>query len=197
MEIYAREIFSRVYEIDNAFKNIALAFEYLGKNSFEGSSYNFSEHYAFHIENFLLRLTSVIDRSYLLAGSTMLMENTKIERLGGNRLIHKKLEDFSPEAAETLKKMEEQVASLRQSRNTVAHQAGFSSKNLSLIQTVENVNAEMSKSLTDIMPLDDMKKETRDEVLLPFKNIVTSIDKSVEDLLNSLSFVYTDLLEST
>lgn len=67
------------------------------------------QHHTFHIENFLLRLTSVIDRSYLLAGSTMLMENSKIERLGGNRNVHKELSTFSPRTLDILKSMEDAV----------------------------------------------------------------------------------------
>ncbi|MCK9698671.1 hypothetical protein [Pseudomonas syringae] len=68
MEQYAQDVFNRVAEIDNSFKNIDIAIECLSKKTYADSKYNFSEHHTFHIENFLLRLTSVVDRSYLLAG---------------------------------------------------------------------------------------------------------------------------------
>src|SRR5690606_25468603 len=94
-EQYAQNVFSRVYEIDNAIKSMNIALEYLSKSKFDGTEYNFSEHHAFHVENFLLRLTSVVDRAFLLAGTTMLMENSEIERLGGNKKVSRNLKEFS------------------------------------------------------------------------------------------------------
>ena len=125
-EQYAQNVFSRVHEIDNAIKSMKIALEYLSKSSFYRTEYNFSDHHAFHVENFLLRLTSVVDRSFLLAGTTMLMENSEIERLGGNRKISKNLKEFSTEAISVLEKMENAVEGLRESRNKIAHQSGFS-----------------------------------------------------------------------
>ena len=58
IEIYAQTIFSRVYEIDNALKNMSITMEYLRKKNYEDSEYNFSEHHAHHIENFLLNPSS-------------------------------------------------------------------------------------------------------------------------------------------
>src|SRR5690606_31454515 len=112
------------------------------KNSYKNSRYTFSEHHALHIENFLLRLTSVVDRSYLLAGSTMLMENSKIERRGGNGRVYKELKDFSPSSDDLLKNMEDAIDHLREPRNKVAHQAGFSSKNLCILQAIDNSKIE-------------------------------------------------------
>ena len=99
IEIYAQNIFSRVAEIDNAIKSISITLEYLHQKTYGNSDYNFSEHHVYHIENFLLRVTSVVDRSYLLAGSTIMMENSRIEKIGGNQKIYKKLLNISPDSA--------------------------------------------------------------------------------------------------
>lgn len=199
MEQYSQNIFSRVYEIDNAFKNMSIALEYLGKKTYSDSEYKFSEHHAFHIENFLLRLTSIVDRSHLLAGSTMLMENSKIERLGGNKKVYKELIDFSSVSAEILDKMSVTVKSLRDTRNKVAHQSGYSSRNLSVLQTIENAELESLsvKEITDIMSYDEIKNIVIDDAIQPFKDVLSAIDSLVKELINSLSFVYTGLLEST
>tara|TARA_B110000211_G_C14040065_1_gene536364 strand:+ start:853 stop:1593 length:741 start_codon:yes stop_codon:yes gene_type:complete len=198
LEIYAQDVFSRVSEIDNAFKNMRITIEYLRKTSYNNSGYNFSEHHAFHIENFLLRLTSVVDRSYLLAGSTMLMENEKIEKMGGNGKVTKKLVNFSPTSNTILKTMEETIEHLRLPRNKVAHQAGFSSKNLCVLQIIENAKGESIsvKQITDIMTYDEIKNVVIEESIEQYENVLPLIDNLVKELIDSLSFVYTGLLKN-
>jgi hypothetical protein len=199
MEKYSQDIFGRVAEIDNAFKNINITLEYLSKNIYADSKYNFSEHHAFHIENFLLRLTSVVDRSYLLAGSTMLMENSKIERLGGNGKVHKELSTFSPKSLDILKEMDDAINHLRTPRNKVAHQAGFFSKNLCVLQTLENSRSESlsTKEITDVMSYGEIRDLVIADSLEQFKSVSSILDGLVTELINSLSFVYSGLLKST
>ncbi|WP_136477127.1 Cthe_2314 family HEPN domain-containing protein [Pseudomonas sp. DG56-2] len=194
LEFYSQEIFARVSEIDNAFKNLRIAMEYLGKNDYAPSDYNFSEHHAFHAENFLLRLTSVVDRSHLLAGSTMLMENSKIEKLGGNRKIHEKLESFSPKSFDILNEMKKAIDHLRSHRNQVAHQAGFSNSNLCILQAIEGATTE-SMSITNIMSYEDIKGLVITDSLKEFENVLSTLDGLVTDLINSFSFIYTGLTQ--
>ncbi|MBX8515467.1 hypothetical protein K5D69_12265 [Pseudomonas cichorii] len=197
LEKYAQEIFGRVAEIDNAFKNINITLEYLSRNTYADSKYSFSEHHAFHVENLLLRLTTIVDRSYLLAGSTMLMENRKIERLGGNRTIYKELEVFSPVSSGILKNMEGTLDPLRGSRNKIAHQAGFSSEILCILQAVENSKLESIsiRQITDVISYDELKNLVITESLDGFKSISSTLDAMVSELIDSLSFVYSGLLK--
>jgi hypothetical protein len=199
IEKYSQDIFERTAEIDNAFKNINITLEYLNKSTYTDSKYSFSEHHALHIENFLLRLTSVVDRSYLLAGSTMLMENSQIEKLGGNKKVHKELSTFSPASYEVLNKMENAIDHLRAPRNKVAHQAGFSSKNLCILQAIENSKAESIsiKKITDIMSYDEIKEIVIADSLEKFQSASSVLDGLVTELINSLSFVYSGLLKGT
>ena len=198
IEIYAQNIFSRVYAIDNAFKNISITMEYLRQKTYQDSDYSFSEHHAHHIENFLLRLTSVVDRSYLLAGSTFMMKNSQIEKQGSNKKINKKLLECSPASAAILESMRDTIDELRVPRNKVAHQEGFTSKNLGVLQAIENAKIESisAKEITDIMPYDKIKEVVTDESIKQYETIVLAIDKLVTDLINSLSFVYTGLIQS-
>lgn len=197
-EIYAQNIFSRVYEIDNALKNMSITMEYLCKKNYEDSEYNFSEHHAHHIENLLLKLTSVVDRSYLLAGSTILMENSQIERIGGNQKIYKKLLSISPDSATILENMRDTIKDLQTPRNKVAHQAGFSSKKLCVLQAIENAGIESIsvKEITDTMSYDKIKEVVSDESIEQYESVLLAVDKLVTDLINSLSFLYTGLLQS-
>ncbi|NOI53484.1 hypothetical protein F0248_10380 [Vibrio crassostreae] len=197
IEKYAQDVFSRISEIDNSFKNLSITIEYLKQKNYENSNYNFSEHHSFHIENFLLRLTSVVDRSYLLAGSTMLMDNHNIEKLGGNRKVNQKLSDFSPASAEILKKMESEIDHLRTPRNKVAHQAGFSNKNLCVLQTIENAESESIsvREITNIMTYDQIKDVVIEESIGQYESVLPVMDSLVKELIESLSFVYDGLLD--
>ncbi|HCI76128.1 MULTISPECIES: Cthe_2314 family HEPN domain-containing protein [unclassified Psychrobacter] len=198
IEIYAQNIFSRVAEIDNAIKSISITLEYLHQKTYGNSDYNFSEHHVYHIENFLLRVTSVVDRSYLLAGSTIMMENSRIEKIGGNQKIYKKLLSISPDSATILEEMRDTIKDLQTPRNKVAHQAGFSSKNLCVLQAIESAGIESIsvKEITDIMSYDKIKEVVSDESIEQYESVLLVIDKLVTDLINSLPFRYTDLLQS-
>ncbi|MEH6443037.1 MAG: Cthe_2314 family HEPN domain-containing protein [Oceanospirillaceae bacterium] len=197
IELYAQNIFSRASEIDNVFKNMTIALEYLYEKGYNESKYDFSEHHAFHVENFLLRLTSLVDRCYLLAGTTMLMENHKIECLGGNKKIYKQLAEFSPPSASLLKDMEGTIENLRETRNKVAHQSGFSSKNLGVLRAIENANKESVsvKHITDLLSHEEIKDIVIEDAFEPFNEVLTKMNELVEQLIDSLSFVYTGLLE--
>ena len=198
IEIYAQNIFSRVAEIDNAIKSISITLEYLHQKTYGNSDYNFSEHHVYHIENFLLRVTSVVDRSYLLAGSTIMMENSRIEKIGGNQKIYKKILSISPDSATILEEMRDTIKDLQTPRNKVAHQAGFSSKNLCVLQAIESAGIESIsvKEITDIMSYDKIKEVVSDESIEQYESVLLVIDKLVTDLINSLPFRYTDLLQS-
>lgn len=198
IEIYAQNIFSRVAEIDNCFKNLSISIEYLRQKTYIDSEYKFSEHHAHHIENILFRLTGVLDRSYLLAGSALSMKSTEIEKLHSDKKIKKKLLELSPASAEILDQMNSIIGDLRKSRNKVAHQAGFSSKNLCVLQAIENAGIESISvnKITNKMPYDKIKEVVSDEAIEQYESVLLAIDKLVTDLINSLSLVYTGLLQS-
>lgn len=195
IEFYSQEVFARVSEIDNSFKTLRITLEYLGKKDYTPSDFNFSEHHAFHAENFLLRLTSIVDRSHLLAGSTMLMENSKIEKLGGNRKIHEKLESFSPKSFDILSEMQTAIDHLRSHRNKIAHQAGYSSKNLCILQAIEGATAESMSitNITNIMSYEEIKDLVIADSLNEFESVLSTLDDLVTALINSFSFIYTGL----
>jgi len=127
----------------------------------------------------------------------MLMENCKIERLGGNKIIYEKLSKFSPEAFTTLKRMEDTINHLRAPRNKVAHQAGYSSQNLCILQTIENSIAESIpvSMITDIMSYDEIKNVVIADSLERFKSVTADLDKLVTELIESLSFVYSGIIK--
>jgi hypothetical protein len=91
---YATVVLDRVAEIDRAFEGLKLSIEYLDKKEFGGSEFEFTSHYSFHVENFILRLTGIADRCWLLVGSSLLFERKSIEKLQGKSKIKKAIQVF-------------------------------------------------------------------------------------------------------
>ena len=195
MQKYAHDVFSRVSEIDNAFKTLNMSLEYLNKRDFKDSNYELSEHYSFHAENFLLRLTSVVDRCHLLAGTTVLLDKSKMERAGGNRYVLDLLKKDYPQAAEIIKKLNDSVSQLRCSRNKVAHQEGYSNKNLIVIQAMEGPSDEFSSEIEKVMSMENIKKIVREDIASNFQPIVPVMNNLVTNLINSFAVIYKSIVK--
>ncbi|MFP3352220.1 Cthe_2314 family HEPN domain-containing protein [Pseudoalteromonas sp. SIMBA_153] len=193
---YAHDVCSRVFEIDNAFENLELSIEYLKRATFSDSNFDFTSHHSFHFENFLLRLTSVIDRCYLLAGSTVLLANETIEKLGGNRKVTKELADISPNAVEIIKKLEKEVESLRPLRNQVAHNNGYSNKNLLAVRVIESSEGDIKKQFSEILPVDTLKDIVINDSVSLFEPVITNVNMLVDHLLNELAEIYTKITKT-
>lgn len=197
IEKYALDVFMRVHEIDNSFKSMNITLEYLKKKTYTNSKHAFSEHHTLHFENFLLRLTSVIDRCSLLAGSTMFMGNSTIERLGGKRKIDDQLKNFSPLSYGILNRMRDTINNERESRNKIAHQSGHSSKNLCALQAIEDSSADsiLVKEITELMSYDEIKDQVIQDSVIRFQILYSTLDSLVTELINSFSFVYDELFK--
>ncbi|HCG8860267.1 hypothetical protein HYO47_23340 [Vibrio parahaemolyticus] len=190
---YAHEVCSRVFEIDNAFESLELSIEYLKRTTFNDSDFDFTAHHAFHVENFLLRLTSVVDRCYLLAGSAVLLANKTIERLGGNRKVVKELADVSPHALQILKNLEKEIEPLRLLRNQVAHNNGYSNKNLIAVRFIEGSEDDLKRKFSEIMSIEALKEIVIDDSVTLFEPMLSKTSELVTSLLNELAEVYTRL----
>ncbi|WP_196597917.1 Cthe_2314 family HEPN domain-containing protein, partial [Aliivibrio fischeri] len=194
---YAHDVYARVLEIDNAFKTLNMSLEYLGKEKFDDSEFELSEHYAFHAENFLLRLTSVVDRCHLFAGTTVLLDKKRMERLGGNRYILDHMHENFPQTAEILEKLNNSVSQLRTSRNKVAHQEGFSTKNLIVIQAMESKEGDFLSEVSKVMEPEDIITLVREEISSDFKPVVIEMQSLVSNLIDNLAPIYQQLGSNT
>jgi len=95
--------------------------------------------------------------------------------------------------------MENAIEYLREPRNKVAHQAGFSSKNLCVLQAIENSKFESVsiKQITDVMSYDDIKELVISDSLEKFQSAASALDSLVNELISNLSLVYSGLLKVT
>lgn len=96
---------------------------------------------------------------------------------------------------EILKQLDESVEDLKELRNKVAHQEGYSTKNMIVIQAIENFNSESREELTNFMPLERIKEIVKNDVVSDFTAVLPKMNQLVHKLIDSLSFVYRGLLE--
>jgi hypothetical protein len=176
-------------------KPLNMSLEYLRKSEFKDSQYELSKHYYFHAENFLLRLTSVVDRCHLLSGTTLLLDKIKMERMGGNRYVKENMNNNYPLSAEILTKLNNSVIELRASRNKVAHQEGYSNKNLIILQAIEGDSGSYSSEITKVMSIDSIKEMVREDITCNFKPILPIMHNLVSDLINSFASIYSSLVK--
>ncbi|GAB6906639.1 hypothetical protein DESC_40133 [Desulfosarcina cetonica] len=194
-EKYAHDICARINQIDNSLQSLALCLEYLKKSKFDESDYNFSIHHTFHIENYLLRLTSVVDRCYLVAGTSILLKEKSIEKIGGNKKITNKLKLYSIESVKILKNISGVVKPLRKMRNEVAHKAGYSNKNLDMLGFIIDLdNRELENKFESIMSIDDLKFVIIKDTIDLFQPPLRELHILVDELILSLSFIYQSII---
>jgi hypothetical protein len=195
-EKYAHDICARVHEIDNALESLSLSIEYLEKAEFGNSKYSFSTHHSFHVENFLLRLTSVVDRCYKVAGTSILLKKKTIESMNGNASILEELKSYSLEAVQAINKIKKVVGPLRKLRNEVAHNASYSNKNLtSLSWMVNNNDPKLLQQFDNIMTIEQLKSVIITDTLSLLKPTIDKLNINVNLLIQSLSFIYQDIVE--
>ncbi|EYS84983.1 hypothetical protein CF68_13860 [Cupriavidus sp. SK-4] len=119
-------IIERTGEIQTSLDYLSLAGEFLRGTLAEDGSFH-ERDYQYHYENILFRAVGAVDRMFLLAGSAAFMETKQLERSGANLRVNSALPGVGlTDALEVLKAAEERVASLRTSRNNVAHNSGYS-----------------------------------------------------------------------
>lgn len=194
-EKYAHDICARIHEIDNAFDSLSLSIEYLEKTEFQESAFNFSIHHSFHVENFLLRLTSVVDRCYKVAGTSILLKKKTIESIRGNSEILKELKQYSEGAVQAIKAVDKVVKPLRKLRNQVAHEAGYSNRNLNCLSMIVNIEEpSLLKQFEDVMSVEQLKAVIIRDTLDLLKPTIERMSVNVELLIESLSQIYQDVV---
>jgi len=126
------------------------------------------------------------------------MKDKEIENLGGNKRVLRRLSTMSPASCDVLTRMEAVCMPLRQPRNKVAHQAGFSVRHFVLLQAIENLEAQSHpiNQLTDLVSYEDIQDAVIAESFDQFAAITVGLDGLVKDLIDSFSPLYACALGS-
>lgn len=180
-EAYAANVFERVGELDNAVKSLRLAmcFAMDVKNTYEDAP----EVYRYHYENFLLRLTGLVDRAHRLVGVSLLLSPSKLKKIGANEFVAKSIASEYPELLECLKKLATIAAKHKTSRNEVAHSTAFSTRELGLFSSVVSLNLKVGDNTQINELMNSYFLEGSAELALLVAEMVTGIEKLLDALV--------------
>ena len=186
VSVYASEVLDRVCEIDRAFEGLEISIEYLAQTDFGSSKYDFPALHSFHVENFIFRLTGVSDRCWLLIGSSLLLKKGVIECLKGKHKIRQEMAGF-PKIESSIETIDAIVRKFRSERNDIAHNSGYSNKNIGILVAIEQFD----------IAVDDIagaNKYVIDDSIELLKPTVDELSDAVTNLISSLSFIYEHIL---
>ncbi len=186
-ESYAAKVFERIGELDNAVKSLHLAIHFV--TDLESTHQDAPEVYRYHYENFLLRLTGIVDRAHHLVGTSLLLSPSKLERVGANQFVLKSIASDHPELLQCLIKLATVSDKHRASRNKVAHSNAFSTLELGLFSAVVSLNLNVGNKTQIDELMNNYFSESGAELALLITEMVTGI----EELLDALAPIYKDL----
>lgn len=184
IEAYAANVLERVGELDNSVNSLRLAMSFILdlKNTHEDAP----DVYRYHYENFLFRLTGIVDRAHRLAGTSLLLSPSKLEKIGANKFVAKSTASDYPELHECLKRLAASAAKHNISRNEVAHSKAFSTRELGLFSAVVSLNFDLGDKTQINELMDSYFSEGGAELALLVAEMVTEI----EALLDALAPMY-------
>lgn len=185
IEHYAKLIFSRAIAVQNAYENLKLSIEYLEKGDFPDSNFDFKDHYKYHLECFYLSLFSVIDRCYLLVGSSILLDDSQIENIKGKSLINKKLksETHLSNLLQALNTLNKNVNKFKKIRNKIAHNNSFSNEHLEILGYLKII-PEISSKMLESVSINDTEMNIKEGLMKETKVELDSVNCNLEADLN-------------
>ncbi|MGV8992154.1 MAG: hypothetical protein ACOH1Q_12210 [Thiobacillus sp.] len=180
-ESYAANVLERVGELDYSVRSLRLAMRFVLdlKNTHEDAP----DVYRYHYENFLLRLSGIVDRAqHCLVGTSLLFSPKKLKKIGANEFVAKSVASDYPAVHECLKRLATAAAKHKTSRNEVAHSKAFSTRELGLFSAVVSLNLEVGDKTQINELMDSYFLEGGTELALLVDKMVTEVD----ELLNAL-----------
>lgn len=117
-----------------------------------------------------------------------------MEHSGGCKYVYKHMCENYPRTASILEKLNDSVSELRNARNKIAHQEGFSTKNLVVIQAMETDGGNFLSEVSKVMTPEKLRALVREEISSDFKPVIPKMESVVKDLIDSLSPVYKEVL---
>jgi len=191
VEIYAANVFEKVGELDSCIKSLRLAIAFIVDISVESPSV--ADVYKYHYENFILRLTGIIDRAHLLVGASLCLKPADCEKLGGNQFVLKRVVADHPHIHKCLKSIALVASNYKLTRNKIAHSSEFSSRELGLFSAIDILNIDVGEEVD----VHDLMKNYFSEGGAELAVLVDEVTKNIHELLTSLHPIYVQFTDST
>lgn len=150
IEIYAADVFERAGELDTCLKSMRLAI--IAMIDISASPVARSEWFRYHVENYYLRATGLMDRAYRAAGAVIGLPKVKLETQATNRTVENAL-DAIPSLQTKIFELRELIRTKKDIRNSVAHSGSFSSRELGLFLAIETLDElkDQREEISDLM----------------------------------------------
>ncbi|MEB6588028.1 MULTISPECIES: hypothetical protein [Pseudomonas] len=135
-EYFAQAVYDRVGELDSTLASLRLVVRLLGEIS--QASDPDPEVYRYHYENFIFRGIGAVDRAFLLVADALLLSKRARKT---NQLIAEQVEKH-PAVRAALLAVKASMEPYRKSRNVVAHDSAYSSRELGILSGVRQMKVE-------------------------------------------------------
>ncbi|MDH0342051.1 Cthe_2314 family HEPN domain-containing protein [Chromobacterium haemolyticum] len=176
VEIYAQGVFERVSELDTALAALRMALGFVME--LDSQQKPDPAVYRYHYENFVLRVIGFVDRAHRLVGSALLMDKAKFEAIRGNLYVQNQVRDDHSDVLAALQRVDQVVKNYRVPRNELIHSTAFSSRELGLFMSVQQLGMD-TKGI-------DVDELARDHFSQGSEEIALTILSLVEALTNLL-----------
>lgn len=183
-ELYSARVFERIGELDNIVNALYLAIDFVAE--MKNVRGNVPEVYRYHYENFLLRLTGLVDRAYRLVGVSLLLDPCKLNNNGAATFVKKEIGSIYPELIKCLSKLDKVSSKHKPLRNEIAHSNAFSSHELGLFSAIVSLNLEVD----DKTKLDKLMNNYFSSGGAELALIVDKMVAGIEELLEALAPIY-------
>lgn len=139
LEIYAEAVWERVGEVDNCLEAMRIAIEEIGKIGKSSTGKPAATLYRYHYENYLLRLSGLLDRAHRIVGVVVGFPASRMNSNGTNIAVLAAVEKCHPKVHNALRKLRALQADKAQLRNSVAHASAYSTRELGLFTAAERL----------------------------------------------------------
>ncbi len=190
LEQYSAQVLERVNALDSCISSLRLALSFI--NDLDRAHSSVIELYRYHHENFLLRLTGVVDRAHRLVGASLRMDTNDLEKVGSNKLVERAVSTDHPDVHRALKKLADAVAAHKKDRNMVAHSAAYSTRELGLFTAITTMNLGLEG-----IDLDELMEHYFSKGAVSMVALIGDMVLGIEELLDTLVPIYADVTGGT
>lgn len=183
LEQYSAQVLERVDALDSCISSLRLALSFT--EDLDRAHSSVIELYRYHHENFLLRLTGVVDRAHRLVGASLAMSVEDLEKIGSNKLVERAVIAEHPDVHRALKKLADAVAAHKNDRNMVAHSAAYSTRELGLFTAITTMNLGLEG-----IDLDELMEHYFSKGAVSMAALIGEMVLGIEELLDTLVPIY-------
>ncbi|MCK9684221.1 Cthe_2314 family HEPN domain-containing protein [Scleromatobacter humisilvae] len=190
LEQYSAQVLERVDALDSCISSLRLALSFI--EDLDRAHSRVIELYRYHHENFLLRLTGVVDRAYRLVGASLMMSAKDLEKVGSNKLVDRAVVTDYPDVHGALKTLADTAAAHKNDRNMVAHSAAYSTRELGLFTAVTTMNLGLKG-----IDLDELMEHYFSNGAVSMVALIGEMVRGIEELLSTLAPIYAAVTRGT